>query len=188
MFAGIIRAASLGILVVCCALAQDAALTNEVNSVYPDALALYQDLHQHPELSSHETRTASVLAERLRSLGYSVTEKFGGTGVVGVMANGPGPVAMLRTELDGLPVEERTGLPYASKVRTKDDSGREVGVMHACGHDLHMSAWWGTAAIMARTKDRWHGTLMLIAQPAEETIGGAEGMVADGLFTRFPEA
>jgi len=107
--------------------------------------------------------------------------------VVGIMKNGPGPTVMLRTELDALPVEEQTGLPYASKVRTKDESGREVPVMHACGHDLHMSSWWGTAAIMAKSKDTWHGTLMLLAQPAEETISGAQKMVADGLFTRFPK-
>ena len=183
----IIRATAIAAVVGFGALAQDAGLRSEVSAVYPDAFALYQDLHQHPELSAHETRTASVLADRLRSLGYTVMEKFGRTGVVGVMTNGPGPVVMLRTEMDALPVEEQTGLPYASKVRAKDDAGREVGVMHACGHDLHMSAWWGTAAIMARTRDRWHGTLMLIAQPAEETIAGAEGMVADGLFTRFPK-
>ena len=108
-------------------------------------------------------------------------------GVVAILKNGPGPTVMLRTELDALPVEELTGLPYASKVRTKDDSGRDVAVMHACGHDLHMASWWATAAIMARTKDTWHGTLMLIAQPAEETIAGAKRMVADGLFTRFPK-
>lgn len=166
---------------------QQATIKEEVESVYPDAFALYVDLHQHPELSSHETRTATLLAERLRKLGYNVTEHVGGTGVVGIMKNGSGPTVMLRTELDALPVEEQTGLPYASKVRTKDDSGREVSVMHACGHDLHMSSWWGTAAIMARTKNTWHGTLMLIAQPAEETITGARKMVDDGLFTRFPK-
>jgi amidohydrolase len=162
-------------------------LKEQVESLFPEALDLYLDLHQHPELSSHETRTAALLAERLRKLGYEVTEKVGGTGVVGILHSGPGPVVMLRTELDALPVTEETGLAYASKVRTKDDSGREVGVMHACGHDLHMSSWWGTAAIMARTKDAWHGTLLLVAQPAEETITGAKRMVEDGLFTRFPK-
>jgi amidohydrolase len=167
--------------------AQNASLKDQVQSVFPDALALYEDVHQHPELSSHETRTAALLAERLRALGYEVTEHVGGTGVVGIMKNGPGPTVMLRTELDALPVEEQTGLPYASKVRVKNDSGQDVPVMHACGHDLHMSSWWGTAAIMSRTKDTWHGTLMLIAQPAEETVNGASGMVADGLFTRFPK-
>ncbi len=167
--------------------AQNASLKDQVHSVFPEALALYEDVHQHPELSSHETRTAALLAGRLRALGYEVTEHVGGTGVVGIMKNGPGPTVMLRTELDALPVEEQTGLPYASKVRVKNDSGQDVPVMHACGHDLHMSSWWGTAAIMARTKDTWHGTLMLIAQPAEETVNGARGMVADGLFTRFPK-
>ncbi len=107
--------------------------------------------------------------------------------MVGVLKNGPGPTVMLRTELDALPVEEKTGLPYASKARTKDDSGRDVGVMHACGHDVHMAAWWGTAAIMSHDKSSWHGTLVLVGQPAEETITGADRMIKDGLFTRFPK-
>jgi len=175
------------VLVAMSAQAQDAKLHAEAASVYPDARALYEDLHAHPELSAHETRTAALMAERLRALGYEVTEHVGGTGVVAIMKNGPGPTVMLRTELDALPVEEKTGLPYASKVRTKDDSGRDVPVMHACGHDLHMSSLWATAAIMSRTKDTWHGTLMLIAQPAEETVSGARKMVDDGLFTRFPK-
>jgi amidohydrolase len=169
------------------AFAQNTPLDKQVSSVFSDAQALYLDLHQHPELSSHETRTAAELANRLRALGYEVTEHVGGTGVVGILKNGPGPTVMLRTELDALPVEEKTGLPYASKARTKDDSGRDVGVMHACGHDVHMATWWGTAAIMARNKDSWHGTLMLIGQPAEETITGADKMIKDGLFTRFPK-
>lgn len=167
--------------------AQNTPLDKQVSSVLPDAQTLYLDLHQHPELSSHEMRTAAELATRLRTLGYEVTEHVGGTGVVGILKNGPGPTVMLRTELDALPVEEKTGLPYASKVRTKDDSGRDVGVMHACGHDVHMAALWGTAAIMARNKESWHGTLMLIGQPAEETITGADRMIKDGLFTRFPK-
>jgi amidohydrolase len=167
--------------------AQNTPLDKQVTSVLPDAQTLYLDLHQHPELSSHETRTASELAARLRTLGYEVTEHVGGTGVVAILKNGPGPTVMLRTELDALPVEEKTGLPYASKVRAKDDNGRDVPVMHACGHDVHMAALWGTAAIMARNKDSWHGTLMLIGQPAEETITGADKMIKDGLFTRFPK-
>src|SRR5215471_17893357 len=167
--------------------AQNTPLEKQVNSVLPDAQALYLDLHQHPELSTHETRTAAELATRLRALGYEVTEHIGGNGVVGILKNGAGPTVMLRTELDALPVEEKTGLPYASKARTKDDSGRDVGVMHACGHDVHMATWWGTAAIMARNKDSWHGTLMLVGQPAEETISGADKMIKDGLFTRFPK-
>ena len=112
---------------------------------------------------------------------------MGGNGVVGILKNGPGPTVMLRTELDALPVEEKTGLSYASKARTKDDSGRDVGVMHACGHDVHMATWWGTAAIMAHNKDSWHGTLMLIGQPAEETITGADKMIKDGLVHAFSQ-
>lgn len=169
------------------ALAQAPATSKEVDSVYPEAHALYLDLHQNPELSSQETRTAAKLANRLRSLGYEVTEHVGGTGIVAMLKNGSGPTVMLRTELDALPVEEKTGLPYASKVRTKDDGGRDVPVMHACGHDLHMAALVGTAAIMAHSKDSWHGTFLLIGQPAEETITGARKMVEDGLMTRFPK-
>src|SRR3954469_12887288 len=160
--------------------------SKEVDSVYADAHALYLDLHEHPELSGHETQTAAKLAERLRHTGYEVTEKIGGTGLVAMMKNGAGPTIMLRTELDALPVEEKTALPYASKAHMKDDAGRDVPVMHACGHDVHMASLLGTAEIMARSKDSWHGTLILIGQPAEETIGGAKGMIQDGLFTRFP--
>jgi amidohydrolase len=160
--------------------------SKEVEAAYPDAHALYLDLHQNPELSSHETQTATKLAGRLRGLGYEVTEHVGGTGIVAVLKNGAGPTVMLRTELDALPVEEKTGLVYASKVHTKDDAGNDVPVMHACGHDLHMASIVGTAAVMARSKNTWHGTLMLIGQPAEETISGAKGMLDDGLLTRFP--
>lgn len=174
--------ASLG--AVACA---QAPSSKEVESVYPDAHALYLDLHQNPELSGHETQTATKLAARLRSAGYDVTEDVGVTGLVAILKNGPGPVIMLRTELDALPVEEKTGLPYASTVHAKDEAGHDVPVMHACGHDLHMASLLGTAEIMARTKNTWHGTLMLIGQPAEETISGAEGMIRDGLFTRFPK-
>src|SRR5579864_908753 len=159
----------------------------EVEAVYPDAHSLYLDLHEHPELSAHETQTAAKLAEHLHRAGYDVTEHVGGTGVVAILKNGPGPTIMLRTELDALPVEEKTGLPYASKVRAKDDAGRDVPVDHACGHDLHMAAILGTAEIMATSKNTWHGTLILIGQPAEETISGAEAMIRDGLFTRFPK-
>jgi amidohydrolase len=169
------------------AFAQKASLPSEVNAVYPDAHALYVDLHQNPELSSHETQTAAKLAGRLRDLGYDVTEHVGGTGVVAIMKNGAGPTVMFRTELDGLPVEEKTGLPYASKVRAKDDAGHDVSVMHACGHDVHMASLFGAAAIMAHSKDTWHGTLILIGQPAEETISGAKRMIEDGMMTRFPK-
>ncbi|HTY63089.1 MAG TPA: amidohydrolase [Acidobacteriota bacterium] len=169
------------------AIAQTGAGSKEVDAVYPQVHDFYVDLHKNPELSGHETQTASKLAARLRNLGYDVTEHVGGTGVVAILRNGTGPTVMLRTELDALPVEEKTGLPYASKVHAKDDAGHDVPVMHACGHDLHMAAFAGTAAIMAHSRDTWHGTLMLIGQPAEETIGGAREMVRDGLFTRFPK-
>jgi len=175
------------LLLVAPAFAQNAGISKEVEAVYPDSYALYLDIHQHPELSGHETETAAKLAAKLRTLGYDVTEHVGGTGVVAIMKNGPGPTVMLRTELDALPVEEKTGLPYASKVHTKDDAGQEVGVMHACGHDVHMASVVGTAAIMANSKNTWHGTLMIIGQPAEETIRGAQGMIDDGLFKRFPK-
>ena len=162
------------------------AATAEADAVYGKAYALYVDLHQHPELSGAETATAAKLAGQLRALGYTVTERIGGTGVVAVLRNGSGKTILLRTELDALPVEEATGLPFASKVHAKDPSGRDVAVGHMCGHDVHMSALVATASIMAQRKDAWHGTLVLIGQPAEETISGAEKMVKDGLFTRFP--
>jgi amidohydrolase len=160
-------------------------VSTEIDAVYPKSEALYLDLHRHPELSGNEQQTAAKLAAELRGLGYAVTTGVGGTGVVGILKNGDGPVVMLRTELDALPVEEKTGLPYASTVRTKDDKGADVGVMHACGHDIHMASWMGTARIMADTRARWRGTLMLIGQPAEEAGAGAKSMLADGLFTRF---
>jgi hippurate hydrolase len=167
--------------------AQTPATPKEIESVYPEAHALYLDIHQHPELSAHETQTAAKLAGRLRTLGYNVTEHVGGTGIVAILKNGAGPTAMLRTELDALPVEEKTGLPYASKVHAKDDAGHDVPVMHACGHDLHMASIIGTATIMAHSKENWHGTLFLVGQPAEETISGAKAMLDDGLFKRFPK-
>ena len=169
------------------AFAQVSSAAKEVEAVYPEAHALYLDLHQNPELSGHEMQTAAKLAGRLRGLGYEVTEHVGGTGLVAILKNGAGPTVMLRTELDALPVEEKTGFPYASKVHAKDDAGHDVPVAHACGHDLHMAALVGTAAIMAHSKETWHGTLMLIGQPAEETISGAKAMIADGLFQRFPK-
>jgi hippurate hydrolase len=169
------------------AFAQVSSAPKEVEAVYPEAHALYLDLHQNPELSGHEMQTAAKLAGRLRGLGYEVTEHVGGTGLVAILKNGAGPTVMLRTELDALPVEEKTGLPYASKVHATDDAGHDVPVAHACGHDLHMAALVATAAIMAHSKETWHGTLMLIGQPAEETISGAKAMIADGLFQRFPK-
>ena len=167
--------------------AQTSAASNEVEAVFPDSRAFYVDLHHNPELSSHEAQTAAKLAGHLRAAGYEVTEHVGGTGIVAILKNGAGPTIMLRTELDALPVEEKTGLPYASKVHTKDDSGRDVPVMHACGHDLHMATLLGTAEIMVHSKNTWRGTLLLIGQPAEETVSGAKKMVEDGLLTRFPK-
>jgi amidohydrolase len=161
--------------------------SKEVDVVFPDAYKLYLDIHEHPELSSQEAQTAAKLAGHFRELGYEVTEHVGGTGVVAVLQNGAGPTVMLRTELDALPVEEKTGLPYASRVHAKDLDGHDVPVMHACGHDLHMAAIVGTAAIMAHSKESWHGTLVLIGQPAEETITGAKAMLEDGFLTRFPK-
>src|SRR5580700_11660865 len=161
--------------------------TAEVDAVYPDIEALYIDLHQNPELAFQEVQTASKLAARARALGYEVTTGIGQTGIVAVMKNGPGPTVMLRTELDALPVQEKTGLPFASKVVVKNANGQSTPVMHACGHDIHMAAWAGTARLMAEHKDRWHGTLILIGQPAEEAGAGASAMLKDGLFVRFPK-
>jgi hippurate hydrolase len=152
----------------------------------PELTALYRELHQGPELSYHEKRTAARLAGRLRSLGFTVTERVGGYGVVGVLKNGPGKTLLLRTDMDALPVLEDTGLPYASKATEKDERGQPVPAMHACGHDFHMSAWVGAATLLSRMKDRWKGTLIMIGQPAEETGQGAAGMLKAGLFTRFP--
>ena len=158
-----------------------------VNAILPQMEALYIDLHQHPELSFHEQRTAATMADGLRKLGFDVTTGVGKVGVVGVLKNGAGPTVMLRTELDALPVKEQTGLAYASQVTTHNDAGAEVPVAHACGHDLHMSAWMGTATLLSKARDQWRGTLVLIGQPAEETVGGASAMLKDGLYTRFPK-
>jgi hippurate hydrolase len=148
--------------------------------------ALYKDLHTHPELSLQEAHTAARLARELKDLGFEVAENVGGHGVVGVLHNGQGPTVLVRTDMDALPVIEQTGLPYASKVRTRDKNGREVGVMHACGHDMHMTCWVGTARVLAKLKDHWHGTLVFIGQPAEEIGTGARVMLSDGLFKKFP--
>src|SRR5437870_2436379 len=159
----------------------------QVNAIYPDVETLYLDLHRNPELSLHEQQTAAKLAERMKALGYEVTTGVGGVGVVAVLRNGQGPTVLLHTDMDALPVEEKTGLPYASQIRVKSDSGTTVPVMHACGHDVHMSSWFGTAKLMATNRQRWHGTLILIGQPAEEIGAGAAAMLKDGLFTRFPK-
>src|SRR6267143_1668125 len=159
----------------------------QVTAIYPEIEKLYMDLHRNPELAFHEQRTAAELAKRVSALGYEVTTGIGGTGLVAIMKNGPGLVVMLRTELDALPIEERTGLAFASTVKAKNDAGETVPVAHACGHDLHMSAWVGTAELMAHNRQQWHGTLMLVGQPAEEIVSGAAAMIKDGLFTRFPK-
>ena len=168
----LLTAALLGAVSIAGAQARATDVTAEVDAVYAQADALYRDLHRQPELSGHEEKTAATLAAGLKALGYEVTTGVGKTGVVGVLKNGAGPVVLLRTELDGLPVEEKTGLEYASTARTKDDNGVDVGLMHACGHDLHMAAWMSTARIMAGARSRWAGTLVLIGQPAEETLRG----------------
>jgi amidohydrolase len=162
-------------------------IKTQIDELFPQLRAFYIDLHQSPELSQHEINTAAKMAAALRKLGFDVTEHVGGTGVVGVLKNGDGPVVLIRTELDALPVEEQTGLPYASKVHAKNAAGQEVSVMHACGHDLHMTSWLGTATILSRDKSSWHGTLLMIGQPAEEIGAGADAMLKDGLFTRFPK-
>jgi amidohydrolase len=150
----------------------------ELNRLYPELETLYLDLHRHPELSGKEVKTAEKMADQMKKAGFEVTPGVGGTGVVGVLRNGQGPTLLLRTELDALPVQEKTGLSYASL---------EPGVMHACGHDLHMTCLTGAAAVLNQLKARWRGTVVLVAQPAEETVGGARAMIADGLFTRFPK-
>jgi hippurate hydrolase len=158
-----------------------------LDQLYPQLDALYLDLHQHPELSMKEQRTSAKMAEELRKAGYEVTSGVGGTGVVGVLRNGKGPTVLLRTELDALPVEEKTGLPYASTATGVNPQGQTVPVMHACGHDAHMAGWVGAATLLARMKDRWRGTVLMIGQPGEETVQGARAMIGDGLFQRFPK-
>lgn len=153
----------------------------------PALTALYRDLHANPELAFQEKRSAKLMADAARKAGFAVTEGVGGTGVVAVMRNGPGPVLLLRADMDGLPVVEATGLPFASKARATTEEGLETGVMHACGHDTHMASWVGTANNLARMKDRWSGTLVMIAQPAEEKGLGAKAMLDAGLYTRFPK-
>jgi hippurate hydrolase len=163
------------------------AIQQRIAQEYPALEALYKQIHSHPELSGQEVQTAARAAKELQSLGFEVTTGVGGTGVVGLLKNGEGPTVLVRADMDALPVIERTGVPYASTVRTRDKTGNEVGVMHACGHDVHVTCWVGTARVLASMKDRWKGTLMFIAQPAEETGSGARTMLEDGLFRRFPK-
>jgi hippurate hydrolase len=162
------------------------AIKAKVASDYPSLETLYKHFHTHPELSLHEEQTAARMARELRQLGFSVTEKVGGNGVVGVLKNGDGPTILVRADMDALPVVEQTGLPYASTVHTRDKEGNDVGVMHACGHDIHMTVWTGTARVLSSLKDRWKGTLVFIGQPAEEVGAGARMMLDDGLFKNFP--
>ncbi len=153
----------------------------------PQLTQLYRELHAAPELAMQEVKTAAKLAAEARKAGFTVTEKVGGTGVVAVLRNGAGPTLLIRADMDGLPLTEDTGLPYASKVRVTTADGVETGVMHACGHDTHMTAWVATARNLAGMKDKWSGTLVMILQPAEETGAGAKAMLDDGLYTRFPK-
>jgi len=159
-------------------------VAGRVDAMYPWLDGIYKDLHAHPEIAFQETRTAGKLAGEMRKLGFTVTEKVGRTGLVAILKNGAGPTVLVRTELDGLPMEEKTGLPYASRAHTQDGAAFTT---HSCGHDVHMAAWLGAARTLAELKSRWQGTLMFIAQPAEETVSGARAMLDDGLFTRFPK-
>ena len=168
-------------------------IENIAESELPSLLAVYKDIHSHPELSAHEERTSAIIAKELRAAGCKVTDHFGkydkpnlkGYGVIGLMKNGEGPKVLVRTDMDALPVEEETGLPYASKVTTKDDEGKDVHVMHACGHDAHMAAFIGTARALQRLKGQWHGTIIFVGQPAEETGNGARALFKGGLYDRF---
>jgi amidohydrolase len=164
-----------------------AEVDKKLDAEIKDLVALYQHIHANPELSLMEEKTAKRLADEMKKAGYEVTEKLGGHGIVAVLKNGPGPVVLIRTDMDGLPIIEQTGLPYASKVRVKNRDGVEVGVMHACGHDIHMASWIGTARVLAALKDKWSGTVVFIAQPAEEIVAGAKQMLDAGLYTKFPK-
>jgi amidohydrolase len=185
---GIALAAAVGVT----ATADAQEVTALVDQQLPSLLTTYKSIHAAPELSHHEAQTSALLAEELRKAGYSVTERVGkypdgsqAYGVVGILKNGAGPTLLVRTDLDALPVTEDTGLPYASTVRSKNPAGQDVGVMHACGHDIHITTMIGVARNMAALKSQWHGTLMLIGQPSEETIDGAKAMMADHLYERF---
>ena len=175
------------------ALAQEMTVEKTAVSELPSLLAIYKDLHSHPELSWHEEKTSAFVAKELRATGCEVTENFGkydnpnlkSYGVIGIMKNGTGPTVLVRTDMDALPVHEETGLPYASNVVTKNDEGKDVPVGHMCGHDAHMSAFIGTARALQRLKDQWAGTIMFVAQPAEETGNGARALLKGGLYNRF---
>jgi hippurate hydrolase len=162
-------------------------LADQVKADLPSLMAIYRDLHSNPELSMQETRSAGILAAEARKAGFEVTTGVGKTGIVALLRNGPGPVLLLRADMDALPVVEQTGLPFASTKRGTSLAGVETGIMHACGHDTHMATWIGVARRMAAMKGQWHGTLVMIGQPGEETGQGAKAMLDDGLFTRFPK-
>ena len=162
------------------------AILRNLSKVLPDLEALYKDIHAHPELSMHETRTAGIAADRLRKAGYEVTTGVGKTGVVGLLRNGKGPTTMLRADMDALPIAENTGLAYASKVSVKDSNGNTVPVGHMCGHDMHVAWLVGATTLLAQGCDAWKGTLMAVFQPGEETAQGAQAMINDGLLERFP--
>ena len=159
----------------------------DLQGLMSDLETIYTDIHSHPELSMQETRTAAIAAEHLRKAGFDVTTGVGKTGVVGVLRNGDGPTVMLRADMDALPVAEATGLPYASKVTARDKDGHEVPVMHACGHDMHVAWLIGATTLLSKARKEWHGTVMAVFQPAEETGTGAQAMIDDGLFKRFPK-
>jgi len=165
---------------------QSQRVLSDLGTLLPDLESVYKDIHSHPELSMQENRTAGIAAERLRTAGYEVTTGVGKTGVVGVLRNGDGPTIMLRADMDALPVREATGLPYASNA-TADQDGKSVPVMHACGHDMHVTWLIGAATLLAKNRSAWRGTLMPLFQPAEETGTGAQAMIDDGLFKRFPK-
>lgn len=175
------------------AVAQQQTPQSLTDAELPSLLTIYKDIHAHPELSMHEERSAAIVAKELKAAGCEVTERFGKYekqgatcyGVVGVMKNGDGPTVLVRTDMDALPVEEETGLPYASKVVAKNDEGKDVHVMHACGHDVHVAAFIGTARALGKLKDQWHGTIVFVAQPAEEIGTGARALLKDGLYDRF---
>ncbi|MFH0989575.1 MAG: amidohydrolase [bacterium] len=186
----------LSLIICCCSsLTAQQSVQQLIDSCLPQLLTTYTTLHQNPELSFHEEKSSALIAKELRSLGFDVTERFGSYddphrisyGVVGILKNGKGPVVLLRTDMDALPIEEKTSLPYASKVQMKNDTGDDVPVMHACGHDVHMTVFIGTAKLLTTLKDRWSGTLIMIGQPAEERGSGAKALLRGGLYSKFPK-
>ena len=182
----ILLALGLAGLTSLCAQSSLSLIPGQVNAEYANLFELYKHFHANPELSFQEAKTSARLAEELKQAGFEVTTGVGKHGVVAVLKNGAGPTVLVRSDLDGLPVKEQTALPYASAAMAKDDSGKDVPVMHACGHDVHMTCLVGAARVLTKLKDQWRGTLVLIGQPAEERGGGARAMLKDGLFTRFP--